>query len=98
MASYPVSVRRVHDFVIGFLQIPPCDGHPCLDGWFRSSRSMGDFHPLNASHTEHTRRKRLSHLPAERSLLHMKESYLFTGLHSNKIDPSNSGLDKSSGF
>src|SRR5947208_5420636 len=59
MASYPVSVRRVHDFVIGFLRIPPRDGHPCLDGWFRSSRSMGDFHPLNASHTEHTRRKRL---------------------------------------
>src|ERR1035438_7678283 len=62
MASYPVSVRRVRDFVIGFLQIPPRDGHPCLDGWFRSSRSMGDFHPLNASHTEHTRRNRLSYL------------------------------------
>src|SRR5438552_9283624 len=55
MASYPVSVRRVHDFVIGFLQIPPHGGHPCLDGQFRSSRSAGDFHPLNASHTEHTR-------------------------------------------
>ena len=23
---------------------------------------MGDFHPLNANHTEHTRRKRLPHL------------------------------------
>jgi len=60
MASYPVSVRRVRDFVIGFLRIPPCGGHPCLDGWFRSSRSMGDFHPLNASHTEHTRPKAYS--------------------------------------
>src|ERR1035438_6956709 len=37
------------------------DGHPCLDGWFRSSRSMGDFHPLNASHTEHTRAEALPH-------------------------------------
>src|SRR5512141_1653607 len=55
MASYPLPVRRIRDFVIGFLQIPPRGGHPCLDGWFRSLRSMGDFHPLNASHTEHTR-------------------------------------------
>jgi hypothetical protein len=55
-AFYPLPVRRVRDFVIGFLQIPPRGGHPCLDGWFRSSRPMGDFHPLNAnaSHTEHT--------------------------------------------
>jgi hypothetical protein len=29
-------VRRFRDFVIGFLQIPPRGGHPCLDGWFRS--------------------------------------------------------------
>ena len=55
MALYPLSVRRIHDFVVGFLQIPPRGGHPCLDGWFRSSRSMGDFHPLNTSHTEHTK-------------------------------------------
>jgi hypothetical protein len=54
---YPLSVRRLRDFVIGFLQIPPRGGHPCLDGWFRSSRSMGDFHPLNTSHTEHTRQE-----------------------------------------
>lgn len=60
-ASYPLPVRRIRDFVISFLQIPSRDGHPCLDGWFRSSRSMGDFHPLNTSHTEHTRRKRLLH-------------------------------------
>ena len=55
MALYPLSVRRIHDFVVGFLQILPRGGHPCLDGWFRSSRSMGDFHPLNTSHTEHTK-------------------------------------------
>src|ERR1035438_4039720 len=60
-ALYPLPVRRIRDFVISFLQIPPRDGHPCLDGWFRSLRSMGDFHPLNANHTEHTRRKRLRH-------------------------------------
>src|SRR2546421_10150279 len=66
MASYSVSVRRVRDFVIGFLRIPPRDGHPCLDGWFRSSRSMGDFHPLNASHTEHTRPKAYATESAEK--------------------------------
>jgi hypothetical protein len=27
---------------------------------------MGDFHPLNASHTEHTRRNRLSYLMVAR--------------------------------
>src|SRR5579872_2944513 len=49
LALYPLPVRRIRDFVIGFLQIPPRDGHPCLDGWFRSSRSIGDLHPLNAT-------------------------------------------------
>jgi hypothetical protein len=68
MALYPLSVRRIPDFVVGFLQIPPRGGHPCLDGWFRSSRSMGDFHPLNTSHTEHTRvRPRLNTAVAARS-------------------------------
>jgi len=38
-----------------FSSDPPRGGHPCLAGWFRSLRSMGDFHPLNTSHTEHTR-------------------------------------------
>src|SRR5450631_789614 len=65
LASYPLPVRRIRDFVISFLQIPPRDGHPCLDGWFRSLRSIGDFHPLNANHTEHTRRKRLPHLASK---------------------------------
>jgi hypothetical protein len=60
-AFYPLPVSLIRDFVIGFLRIPPRGGQPCLDGWFRSSRPMGDFHPLNASHTEHTRRNRLSH-------------------------------------
>src|SRR5580704_9524401 len=50
LASYPLAVRRLRDFAINFLQIPPRDGHPCLDGWFRSLRSMGDLHPLNAYH------------------------------------------------
>src|ERR1700722_13240381 len=50
LASYPLAVRRLRDFAISFLQIPPRDGHPCLDGWFRSLRSMGDLHPLNAYH------------------------------------------------
>ena len=54
-ALYPLPVRRIRDFVIGFLQIPPRGGHPCLDGWLRSLRSMRDFHPLNTSHTEQTR-------------------------------------------
>ena len=43
LALYPLAVRRVRDFVIGFLQIPPRDGHPCLDGWFRSLRSIEDL-------------------------------------------------------
>jgi len=30
LAWYPLPVRQIRDFVIGFLQIPPCDGHPCL--------------------------------------------------------------------
>jgi hypothetical protein len=33
--------------VVGFLQIPPRDGHPCLDGRFRSPRSAEDFHLQN---------------------------------------------------
>ena len=57
LALYPprclvpsLPVRRIRDFVIGFLQIPPRGGHPCLDGWFRSLRSIGDSHPRNAYH------------------------------------------------
>src|SRR5437016_4144666 len=49
LALYPLPVRRIRDFVISFLQIPPRDGHPCLDGWFQSLRSIGDSHPLNAT-------------------------------------------------
>src|SRR5580693_6044442 len=41
MSSLPI--RRFRDFVIGFLQIPPRDGHPCLDGWFRSLRPIEDL-------------------------------------------------------
>src|SRR5437667_7256880 len=58
LALYPLAVRRVRDFVISFLQIPPRDGHPCLDGWFRSLRSIGDSHPLNAtSYSTHQARR-----------------------------------------
>jgi len=45
LAWYPVAVRRVRDFVISFLQIPPRDGHPCLGGWFRSFRSKRGVAP-----------------------------------------------------
>jgi hypothetical protein len=39
-----------------FLQIRPRDRHPCLDGWFRSLRSIEDFHLLNTRHAWHTRK------------------------------------------
>ena len=61
-ASYPLPIRRIHDFVVGFLQIPPRDGHPCLDGWFRSLRSIGDSHPLNAHQYSTHQANRLPHL------------------------------------
>ena len=60
----PVAVGRKNWIHIGSQQ----DGHPCPDGWFRSSRSMGDFHPLNASHTEHSRPGCLSYMDASRAL------------------------------
>src|SRR5687768_9691964 len=34
-------------FLLRFLQIRPRGRHPCLDGRFRSSRSVEDFHLLN---------------------------------------------------
>ena len=43
-ALYPVSVRRVRGNGIGFLQIPPRGGHPCLALRFRSSRPAEDLH------------------------------------------------------
>jgi hypothetical protein len=36
VASHLLSVRRLRDFVIGFLQIPSRDEHACVDGWFWS--------------------------------------------------------------
>lgn len=45
-ALYPVSVRRVRLGGIGFLPIPPRDGHPCLALRFRSSRPAEDLYLL----------------------------------------------------
>ena len=39
-------VRHNHCYVIGFLQIPSHDGHPCLDSRFRPIRPAADFHRL----------------------------------------------------
>jgi hypothetical protein len=57
-AFYQVSVRHFQNFVISFLQIPPHDGHPCLDGQFRLLRPVADFHRLSACHAWHTRGER----------------------------------------
>src|SRR5262249_6430689 len=43
---------------IGFLQIPPRGGHPCLALRFRSSRPAEDFHLLPSRHAWHTTRRR----------------------------------------
>jgi len=59
LALYPVSVRHVRTVVIGFLQIPPRGGHPCLDGRFPSTGSVGDLHPRNARHAWHTKKQGL---------------------------------------
>ena len=56
-ASYPVPVRRDIVYVIGFLQIPPRDGHPCLDLRFRSLRSSEDFHLLKQRHAWRTSKR-----------------------------------------
>src|ERR1039457_4238982 len=61
LALYPLPVRRIRDFVISFLQIPPRDGHPCLDGWFRSLRSIGGLHPLKTTSYSTHQAIRLSH-------------------------------------
>jgi hypothetical protein len=53
-----------------FFRPRPRGRSPCLDGWFRSSRSMGDLHPLNANHTEHTRLKPVLPFPVPAVALH----------------------------
>ncbi len=45
-ALYPVSVRRIRVGGIGFLQIPPRDGHPCLALRFGPSPPAEDLHLL----------------------------------------------------
>ena len=54
-ALYPVSVRRIRVYGIGFLQIPPPGGHPCLALRFRSSRPAEDLHLLETQHAWRTR-------------------------------------------
>jgi hypothetical protein len=46
LALYPVSVRRIRAGGIGFLQIPPRDGHPCLALRFGPSPPAEDLHLL----------------------------------------------------
>src|SRR5262249_61336923 len=54
LALYPVSVRRIRVGGIGFLQIPPHDGHPCLALQFGPSPPAEDLHLLKTKHTWHT--------------------------------------------
>src|SRR5205807_7757 len=56
-ALYPVSVRRIRGYGIGFLQIPPRGGHPCLALRFRSSRPAEDLHLLETQHAWRTTRR-----------------------------------------
>ena len=46
LALYPISVRRIRVGGIGFLQIPPRDGHPCLALRFGPSPPAEDLHLL----------------------------------------------------
>src|SRR6185369_541846 len=46
LALYPVSVRRIRVGGIGFLQIPPRGGHPCLALRFGPSPPAEDLHLL----------------------------------------------------
>ena len=57
LALYPVSVRRIRVYGLGFLQIPPPGGHPCLALRFRSSRPAEDLHLLK-QHIPGTQPKR----------------------------------------
>jgi hypothetical protein len=83
LALYPLPICRIRDCVIGFLQIPPRDGHPCLDGWFRSLRSIGDSHPLNAHHYS-------THQPKAPALLYRQcHSMVLLSL----VRPRNSGTE-----
>src|SRR6266508_5716947 len=58
-ALYPVSVRRIRVGGIGFLQIPPRGGHPCLAFRFGPSPPAEDFHLLthNIPGAQQKRRK-----------------------------------------
>src|SRR5262249_36082155 len=42
---------------LGFLQIPPHGGHPCLALRFRSSRPAEDLHLLPSRHAWHTTKR-----------------------------------------
>ena len=56
-------------YVIGFLQIPPRDGHPCLDSSFRSPRRTADFHRLDKSRAYARDRCAMLGAPHDRSIL-----------------------------
>jgi hypothetical protein len=45
---------------------PASRRRPCLDGWFRSLRSIGDLHPLNAYHYSTHQARWLTTAPAPR--------------------------------
>jgi hypothetical protein len=47
---YRFPVRHNQCYVISFLQIPPRDGHPCLDSRFRPIRPAADLHRLEKRH------------------------------------------------
>src|ERR1039457_3249519 len=79
-ALYPLPERRIRDFVISFLQIPPRDEHPYLDGWFQSLRSIRDSHPLKAT-SYSTHHAKTPVLP-ELSLL---QSYAIVAIHRRHV-------------
>ena len=62
----PISVRQVRSYSIGFLQIPPRDGHPCLALCFRSSRYTEDFHLHKTKHAWQTNRGAVGDHPTTR--------------------------------
>ena len=62
-AFYAVSVKspltgsrgRVQDFAFGFLQIPPHDGHPCLQLTVPTAKPVVDFHHQVIAHAGRNR-------------------------------------------
>jgi len=85
-ALYRVSVRHIQNFVIGFLQIPPRDGHPCLDGQFRLLRPVEDFHLLSAHHVWHTNELFLQEqFPEHKGMLCLTGTVLRKSCHLGRV-------------